>query len=73
MTALSKLLLYIPRTFSRSLGLPVSFADAALDESAIDPIIQQLDAHNMVKLGEHKDNDLTVSRRILERALTGTA
>ncbi|MGP5407019.1 iron-containing alcohol dehydrogenase [Psychrobacter celer] len=59
--------------FFRSLGLPVSFADAALDESAIDPIIQQLDAHNMVKLGEHKDNDLTLSRRILERALTGTA
>ena len=59
--------------FFRSLGLPVSFADAALDESAIDPIIQQLDAHNMVKLGEHKNNDLTVSRRILERALTGTA
>ncbi|MDN5733916.1 iron-containing alcohol dehydrogenase [Psychrobacter celer] len=59
--------------FFRSLGLPVSFADAALDESAIDPIIQQLDAHNMVKLGEHKDNDLTVSRRILERALTGAA
>lgn len=59
--------------FFRSLGLPVSFADAALDESAIDPIIQQLDAHNMVKLGEHKDNDLTVSRRILERALTGMA
>lgn len=59
--------------FFRSLGLPVSFVDAALDESAIDPIIQQLDAHNMVKLGEHKDNDLTVSRRILERALTGTA
>ncbi|MGP5648601.1 iron-containing alcohol dehydrogenase [Psychrobacter celer] len=59
--------------FFRSLGLPVSFVDAALDESAIDPILQQLDAHNMVKLGEHKDNDLTVSRRILERALTGTA
>lgn len=59
--------------FFRSLGLPVNFADAALDESAIDPIIQQLDAHNMVQLGEHKDNDLTVSRRILERALTGTA
>ena len=59
--------------FFRSLGLPVSFVDAALDESAIDPIIQQLDAHNMVKLGEHKNNDLTVSRRILERALTGTA
>ncbi|WP_348548507.1 iron-containing alcohol dehydrogenase [Psychrobacter sp. KFRI-CH2-11] len=59
--------------FFRSLGLPVSFADAALDESVIDPIIQQLDAHNMVKLGEHKDNDLTVSRRILERALTGAA
>ncbi|WP_201585740.1 iron-containing alcohol dehydrogenase [Psychrobacter sp. HII-4] len=59
--------------FFRGLGLPVSLADVDLDDSAIDPIIEQLEAHKMVKLGEHKDNDLTVSRRILERALTGTA
>lgn len=59
--------------FFRSLGLPVSLADAQLDESAIDPIIKQLEAHNMVKLGEHANNDLAVSRRILERSLTSAA
>nr|WP_317199321.1 iron-containing alcohol dehydrogenase [uncultured Psychrobacter sp.] len=59
--------------FFRSLGLPVSLADAELDESAIDPVIKQLEAHNMVKLGEHGNNDLEVSRRILERSLTSAA
>ena len=59
--------------FFRDLGLPVSLADADLDDSAIDPIIEQLEAHKMVKLGEHNKNDLTVSRRILERATTSKA
>lgn len=59
--------------FFRSLGLPVSLADAELDESAIDPIIKQLEEHSMVKLGEHGNNDLEVSRRILERSLTSAA
>lgn len=59
--------------FFRSLGLPVSLADAELDESAIDPIIKQLEAHNMVKLGEHGNNDLEISRLILERSLTSVA
>ena len=59
--------------FFHDLGLPVSLADAELDDSAIDPIIEQLEAHKMVKLGEHGKNDLTVSRRILERATTSKA
>ena len=59
--------------FFRELGLPVSLEDAELDKSAIDPIIQQLEAHKMVKLGEHGQNDLDVSRRILERAVTSKA
>lgn len=59
--------------FFRELGLPVSLADAELDESAIDPIIKQLEAHNMVKLGEHGKNDLAVSRRILQRAVNSKA
>ena len=59
--------------FFRELGLPVSLADADLDQSAIDPIIKQLEVHKMVKLGEHGNNDLAVSRRILERALTSPA
>ena len=56
--------------FFRDLGLPVSLADADLEPSAIDTIIKQLEAHRMVKLGEHGKNDLAVSRRILERATT---
>ncbi len=59
--------------FFRELGLPVSLADVELDESAIDPIIKQLDAHKMIKLGEHGKNDLEMSRRILERAVTAKA
>ena len=59
--------------FFRDLGLPVSLEDADLTESAIDPIIKQLEAHNMVKLGEHGTNDLDVSRRILQRAVTSKA
>src|SRR5699024_8380084 len=59
--------------FFRELGLPVSLEDAELDKSEIDPIIKQLEAHKMVKLGEHGKNDLDVSRRILERAVTSKA
>ena len=59
--------------FFRELGLPVSLADVELNAAAIDPIINQLEAHNMVKLGEHGTNDLAVSRRILERAITSAA
>lgn len=54
--------------FFKDLGLPINLADADLDESAIDPIIKQLETHGMTKLGEHKANDLEVSRRILQRA-----
>lgn len=56
--------------FFRTLDLPVNFADVELDESAIDPIVSQLKEHGMVALGEHKANDLNVSRRILQRAAT---
>ena len=54
--------------FFVGLGLPVNLADVALDASAIDPIIEQLEAHHMTQLGEHDSNDLDVSRRILQRA-----
>ena len=59
--------------FFRDLGLPVSLEDAELDASAIDPIIKQIEAHNMVQLGEHSNNDLEVSRRILQRAISSKA
>lgn len=56
--------------FFRTLDLPVNFADVELNESAVDPIVSQLKEHGMVALGEHKANDLDVSRRILQRAAT---
>jgi NADP-dependent alcohol dehydrogenase len=58
-----------PKDFFRELGLPVRFADVDLDSRAIAPILQQLKDHNMVTLGEHRSNDLTVSERILNQAL----
>lgn len=54
--------------FFKDLGLPVRFGDVSLDESAIEPILHQLNDHNMVKLGEHRTTDLAVSKRILQRA-----
>lgn len=59
--------------FFRELGLPVSFADVDLDATAIEPIIKQLAAHKMLTLGEHSSNDLVVSRRILQRAVSNVA
>lgn len=55
--------------FFRELGLPVRLSDAGLNEAAIAPILDQLKAHNMVKLGEHRANDLSVSERILNTAI----
>lgn len=55
-------------SFFKELGLPINLADADLDDTAIEPIVNQLKAHGMTELGEHKANDLEVSRRILQRA-----
>lgn len=55
--------------FFQSLNLPVSLSDVDLDETAIDAVVNQLEAHKMIALGEHGKNDLAVSRRILQRAL----
>ena len=55
--------------FFRELGLPVRLSDVDLNETAIAPILDQLKEHNMVKLGEHRANDLAVSERILKAAI----
>ncbi|QLB13274.1 NADP-dependent alcohol dehydrogenase [Bisgaardia hudsonensis] len=59
----------LTEAFFQKLGLPIKLSDVDLNETAIDLIITQLEMHGMVKLGEHKGNDLDVSRRILQRAL----
>lgn len=55
--------------FFKSLGLPTRLSDVELDENAIGVIINQLKEHGMVKLGEHKTIDLTVSEQILKQAI----
>lgn len=55
--------------FFRELGLPVRLSEVSLDHQAIPEILSQLAAHGMVKLGEHKTNDLSVAQRILNAAL----
>ncbi|QDJ13811.1 NADH-dependent alcohol dehydrogenase [Mergibacter septicus] len=54
--------------FFVQLDLPIRFSDLNIGEMDIDNVIHQLKAHNMVALGEHKKNDLSVSRQILELA-----
>ena len=54
--------------FFKSLGLPINLADVDLDEGIIESVLKQLEEHGMTELGEHKANDLQVSRRILQRA-----
>lgn len=55
--------------FFKSLGLPIRFTDVDLNETAIQPILDQLSEHGFVKLGEHKKIDLTVSEKILKMAV----
>jgi NADP-dependent alcohol dehydrogenase len=57
------------RAFFESLGLPTRLSDYQLGAKDIDEILNQLEAHKMTKLGEHKDVTLAVSRQILEASL----
>lgn len=55
--------------FFKQLEMPTRFSEVNLNSTHIDEIITQLKAHSMTALGEHRSNDLSISRRILERAL----
>jgi NADP-dependent alcohol dehydrogenase len=55
--------------FFRNLGAGTRIEDYDLDASIIDVVIKQLEAHGMVKLGEHQDVTPEVSRNILNAAL----
>ena len=56
-------------SFFESLGLPTHLADYQLAEKDIDTVIQQLEAHQLTQLGEHKTVSLELSRRILNASL----
>lgn len=57
------------RDFFEGLGVKTRLSDYELDQSAVEAVLRQLEAHGMLDLGEHKDIDLAVSRRVLEDCL----
>ncbi|WP_426176902.1 iron-containing alcohol dehydrogenase [Massilia sp. TWR1-2-2] len=57
------------RAFFESLGIPTRLSGYQLGQAAVEAVIDQLGAHGMTALGEHKNIDLATSRRILEAAL----
>ena len=57
------------RHFFESVGIPTHLSAYDIGEEAIDPILAQLKAHNLVALGERQAVTPEVSRRILTRAL----
>ncbi|WP_266157352.1 iron-containing alcohol dehydrogenase [Dyella silvatica] len=57
------------RAFFESLEIKTRLRDYDIGADAIDLLINQLQAHGMTQLGEHKDVTLAVSRRVLEASL----
>lgn len=57
------------RDFFESMGIRTRLSGYGLGSDAIGPLIAQLEAHGMVKLGEQREITPAVSRRILEAAL----
>jgi len=57
------------RSFFEGLGIPTRLSAYGLAADAVEAVLQQLQAHGMTALGEHRDIDLARSRRILQAAL----
>lgn len=57
------------RAFFEGLDIPTRLSAYGLGQDAVEAVLQQLAAHGMTALGEHRDIDLARSRRILEAAL----
>ncbi|WP_413283112.1 iron-containing alcohol dehydrogenase [Vibrio sp. MA40-2] len=55
--------------FFQEMKVPVRLSEVDLSESDIDGLIVNLEKHGMVKLGEHGDVTIDVSRKILQTAL----
>ncbi len=55
--------------FFRSVGVGTRLSDYQLGAEAIDRVVQALEAHRMVKLGERRDVTPEVSRKVLELCL----
>jgi NADP-dependent alcohol dehydrogenase len=57
------------RAFFESLGVKTRLKDYDLAQAEVETALKQLEEHGMQQLGEHKDIDLAVSRRVLEASL----
>lgn len=57
------------RAFFESLGVPTRLSAYEIGADGIATILDQLQEHRMVALGERKEVDLSVSRKVLENAL----
>lgn len=55
--------------FFKTMKVPTRLADVDLDETVIDGLIDRLTQHGMLKLGEHGNVTIDVSREILRKAL----
>jgi NADP-dependent alcohol dehydrogenase len=51
------------------MGVPTRMADYGIQADAVDTLVAKLEQHGMLKLGEHGDITLAVSRQILTAAL----
>ena len=57
------------RAFFESLGVKTRLSDYGIGTDAPQRLLAQLEAHGMTALGEHRDMDLALSRRVLEASL----
>ncbi|MGG4607173.1 iron-containing alcohol dehydrogenase [Providencia sp. Me31A] len=59
----------LTRNFFEQMHVGTRFSDYQLTQEVIEPLVKSLEAHNMIKLGEHQDITLDVSRRVYTAAL----
>ena len=57
------------RAFFEQMGVPTRMADYGIKPDAVDALVAKLEQHRMLKLGEHGDITIDVSRQILTAAL----
>lgn len=54
----------LTRKFFEEMQVKTRLTDYNLSQDVIEPLVKSLEAHNMIKLGEHQDITLEVSRRV---------
>jgi NADP-dependent alcohol dehydrogenase len=57
------------RAFFEQMGVPTRLADYGIKAEAVDELVNKLEQHQLLKLGEHGDITLAVSRKILQTAV----